>query len=732
MALDESFLEALSKCIGKVRSDIEAATGAVTLGAIREGFDAGKFKSTLFKDSLGVAVSPKLEHKALAINEPLKRALQEKLLSFFKAIGSDGLLPSHGQLEEDFLKGLDAKGIKAFRELKIVSNLLVKFSVSFLEYAIKEERWDEIGYLGPRGARVEPPKVIIENNIAMTEAVCPPAFQKTNPPHRFFNPEYEELMDKKNALLRDNIKDIDEYPQGYEADIVIIGTGPGGAAAAYALSKEAKGKNIVVLERGDLYTSDDFNQKERDMVPALYQWPGFRLTDELGVAVLQGNLVGGTAVLNHGICYEVPRHVTVDWKEADGTDETDIATQLEVGGCYDKVKEMINYHQIEKFALNKNAQVLLRGLKEIKEDDELEDLFEYHSRNTNAKIKPGDKAGHMHDLSCTGCGFCPLACRYDRKQTPLITFIPAALENGLNGVGGNEVRVYKRAEVDKILHEDGKVRGVSIKGSGLEIKAKTVIVSCGAINSARLLMRSGVENEHLGKHISLHPSPLVFARFEDEKIYADWGVPMAASYNEYQFPKPDEIFKDGFGYILETIYSHPATTALTMPLATLRERMKDYENMASVAIILHDKPVGEIKKLDPLFTCISYKMDNGDKIKLRHAIRTAAEIYLKAGATEVFTSHEKELVFRNEADLAKADNCSFEPGDILLASAHPQGGCRMGSPGKGVVDYNGHSHDIKGLFVSDASLYPTSLGVNPQLTTMAMGTKIGEYVAGRD
>ncbi|MEE9543691.1 MAG: GMC family oxidoreductase, partial [Thermodesulfobacteriota bacterium] len=361
------------------------------------------------------------------------------------------------------------------------------------------------------------------------------------------------------------------------------------------------------------------------------------------------------------------------------------------------------------------------------------EVFEYHSRNTNARIDPDGEAGLRHELSCTGCGCCPLGCRYDRKQTPLITFMPAAIENGLNGVGGNEVKVFKKAEVTKVLHEDGKVSGVlvSTRGGSLKIKARTVIVSCGAINSARLLMKSKVENPHLGKHLSLHPSPLVFALFEDEKIYSDWGVPMAASYTEYQFPKPGGVFPDGFGYILETIYSHPATTALTLPLKTMKERMKDYEKMASVAIILHDKPVGEIKNPDSLLTCLSYEMDEGDKAKLRHAVRTAAEIYLKAGAKEVFTSHESEIIFRSEEDLKKADDCGFEPGEILLASAHPQGGCRISSSrDKGVVDHNGRSHDIEGLFVSDASLYPTSLGVNPQLTTMAMGTKIGEHVAG--
>jgi len=727
MARNTIFIESLAGSIDKVVKGWWGLGSAIAPDDFIGRFSFDKFLAAylenFYKDMTGKEGLSRL----IEDGDPVLEVVRERGRAFLEVITSpDELLSARNP--DDLEGALGDLGRVRLKDLEVVSNILLKYAVAWGSYALKEDKWAGMGYFGPRGKRLDPPDVIKNNNIAMTTQGCPPGMLGSDW-NKFFNPAYEEQMAEKNRLLRENIKDIKDYPGGYAADIIVIGTGPGGGAAAYALSLGAEGKKIVVLERGELYTSDDFNQLERDMVPALYRAPGFRPTDEFGVVVLQGSLVGGTAVLNHAICYEVPPKVTLEWKLKDGTSEPDISEQLKAGGYYKKVQEMIHYKEIQPFSLNRNAQVLLRGIEETTAGGDLHGVFEYHTRNTKAKIEPGGKAGERyHELTCTGCGFCPLGCRYDRKQSPLITFIPAAIRNGLDRVGGNEVRVFKNAEVSEILHVDGEVTGVRV--GGRELPAKTVITSCGALNSARLLMNSGIDNAQLGRNIALHPSPLVYALF-DEDIYADWGVPMAASYIENQFPDKDETFPDGFGYILEAIYSHPATAALTMPFKTMKERMKDYNKMSSVAIILHDKPVGVIKNPKSPLTCVSYKVDEEDKKKLRHAIKTAARIYLKAGAKEVFTSHEQEVVFRSEADLYKADACDFEPGDILLASAHPQGGCMMGSKGKGVVDYNGHSHDIKNLYVSDASLYPTSLGVNPQLTTMAMGMKIGEYIANK-
>ncbi|MEE8573973.1 MAG: GMC family oxidoreductase, partial [Thermodesulfobacteriota bacterium] len=415
------------------------------------------------------------------------------------------------------------------------------------------------------------------------------------------------------------------------------------------------------------------------------------------------------------------------------------SVELEKGkkNYYEQVNDMIHYDTVSPVAMNKNAQLFLKGVHKIPGGGE---HSECNMRNTNVKFGAAGHAGRPpHELTCVGCGFCVLGCRYDRKQTPLITYMPAIIQNSLDGLNGNEVQIYKNAQVSKVTHDNDKVTGVKV--GRRTIKAKTVVVSAGAISSAQLLLKSGLgpKNHYLGKELSLHPSPLIYGLYKKgstakkDMVHADWGIPMAASYTKHQFPNKSNTFPDGFGYILESIYNHPAATAMTFSKSTMKKRMRQFSKLMNISVILHDQPVGEITEKHGVITSMKYKLHDIDKTKLIHAIKTSAKILFEAGADEVFTNHEDELVFRDESDLKKLNkkNCPLEPGKILLATAHPQGGCKIGNTGNGVVDSTGMFQGIKNLFVCDASLFPTSLGVNPQLTIMAMATMIGEKIAER-
>ncbi len=606
---------------------------------------------------------------------------------------------------------------------RTVASLTAKSSYCFAKYGLlTDSTKKEIGgYTGPRGKVYSPPAKIVEQEIVMQCSELPKSQGGAASP--FQNVEYEKLMEDRNRRMKAEIKDVDDYDIEEEVDVCVIGTGPGGSAATWALSERYKeqlkdgSKKIVMLERGGLHTSDEFDQREAKLLPALYQSP-LRFTDDFGIALVKGSLVGGSAVLNDAICFEAPAQVTREW-------EVDIGQELRDARVYRKVRDMIHYKKIPHMAQHKNARMFENGVT----PEDLREHFILNQRNTNPRI-PHQPMRPQHQLACVGCGCCHLGCRYNRKQTPLITFVPAAMENG--------VRIFKNATVTEVLHKGGKVEGVRVKRGALRrdlvIKAKKVIVSCGAVNSAQLLLGSGIENPHLGRHISLHPAPLIFGVF-DEKVYSDWGIPMTSSYEKYQFPKNDEkVFPDGFGYLIETIANHPIAHAASLPFGKVREKMRKYSNTACATVILHDKAVGEIRSRHGHITPLTYKVHQEDQIKLKHGIKEAARIFLAAGAQEVFTSHEKETSFRSLEDLDKIDifnedHLPIGPGEILLGSAHSQGGCRMATTGEhGVVDFNGHSHDVENLYVSDGSLFPTSLGVNPQVTIMALATKIGDSI----
>ncbi|MCP5115180.1 MAG: hypothetical protein GY953_30480, partial [bacterium] len=312
--------------------------------------------------------------------------------------------------------------VNVLKNLRTVANLGAKSAYCFAKYgnltdALKKEIG---GYTGPRGEIYHPPPNIVAEKIVMQCSELPKSQGGASCP--FLNVDYEALAKEKNRRMKEEIRDVGEYDIEEEVDVCIVGTGPGGSAAAYALSERYKEelksgkKKIVMLERGGLYTSDEFNQKEASLSGALYQSP-WRFSDDFGVALIKGSLVGGSAVLNDAICFEAPAPVTRTW-------EVDVGRELREKRIYRKVRDMIHYKKIPHIAQHKNARMFEKGV--APEDIE---HFILNQRNTNPRISH-QPSRPQHQLACVGCGFCHLGCRYNRKQTPLITFVPAAMDNG--------------------------------------------------------------------------------------------------------------------------------------------------------------------------------------------------------------------------------------------------------------------------------------------------------------
>ncbi len=333
------------------------------------------------------------------------------------------------------------------KHFRTAASFTVKSLYCFAKYGILTDSIKKKigGYTGPRGKIYDPPPHIVEEKIVMECSELPKSQGGASCP--FLNVDYEELAKEKNRRMKAEIKDIKEYDVEGEVDVCFIGTGPGGSAAAYALSErykeelESGDKKIVMLERGGLYTSDEFNQKEIPLYPTLYQRPP-RFSDDFGIVLVKGSMIGGSAVLNDAICFEAPSRVTRQW-------EVDVGRELREMRIYRKVRDMIHYKKIPHIAQHKNARMFEQGVA----PEDLEH-FVMNQRNTNPRI-PSQPMRPQHQLACVGCGFCHLGCRYNRKQTPLVTFVPAAMDNG--------VRVFKNATVSEVVHRGGIVEGVRVK-----------------------------------------------------------------------------------------------------------------------------------------------------------------------------------------------------------------------------------------------------------------------------
>ena len=127
---------------------------------------------------------------------------------------------------------------------------------------------------------------------------------------------------------------------------------------------------------------------------------------------------------------------------------------------------------------------------------------------------------------------------------------------------------------------------------------------------------------------------------------------------------------------------------------------------------------------------VKYKMGKDDQERARKALKLLAAICLQGGAAKVATTHVKPVVMTDKRDIAKIDSAPFRSNDLTVFSAHPQGGCPMGSdPDRSVVDPLCRVHGVDGLYVCDASVFPSPVGINPMISIMGLASLTAERIA---
>jgi choline dehydrogenase-like flavoprotein len=253
-----------------------------------------------------------------------------------------------------------------------------------------------------------------------------------------------------------------------------------------------------------------------------------------------------------------------------------------------------------------------------------------------------------------------------------------------------------------------------------------VIVSAGTIASSELLLNSGLDvNGRVGRGVAIHPSPAMIGDFEEE-INGNQGIPMGYHCHEFSVLKTGKR-----GYMLESIFLAPYQFSLPLPGFNYehKELMSRYPHYALIGSLLQDESVGTVMLGGPAGAILNYELTEGDAKMMIEGMKNSAKVLFAAGATRVITSHRRRTVLYSEDDLHLIDERGVAKMDINIASAHPQGGNPMsGLPGISVVDSHSEVFGIDNLFVCDASVFPTSVGVNPQLTVMALAMRLAEYL----
>ena len=483
-------------------------------------------------------------------------------------------------------------------------------------------------------------------------------------------------------------------------DVCVIGSGAAGAIIASKLSEA--GKSVVLLEKGGYYDAEDMNQREADMIPLLWKNGGANFTDDLRIVIAQGQCLGGSTVINDAVCFKTPPIVREQWRNM-GVD----ISEEKWDSAIDEVWDNINVSRVRPEELNKNAMMLKKAC----------DIRHYKSSYNNRNCK-----------DCMRCGFCHLGCHYETKQDMLVTYIRKAIQS-------SNLKVYCNCDVQKISYSEDMVDGVEgnfIDKSGktvfaIRINARVVVLSAGSIASSQLLLKNSIAPGKAGKGLSLHPAPALLGKFAEE-INAYNGIPMAYTCEEFGVPNG----VDTRGFLIESIFLPIFSFAVGLPsfLVEHAQLMKDFTHYAMAGIMIRDESNGTITLSEKGNPKVHYELSRGDIANLTKGVETLAGMWFDAGAERVISGHEECITLNSKDDIPKLVNAiRTNPNGLALASAHPQGGNKMGQDKDTcVVDSNCRVHSFENLYVSDASVFPTSVGVNPQITVMAIATMTADHI----
>jgi choline dehydrogenase-like flavoprotein len=467
------------------------------------------------------------------------------------------------------------------------------------------------------------------------------------------------------------------------ADVCVIGTGAGGAPVAKELAEG--GMRVAMLEEGEHFGTDDMTARPRDMTPLLYRDAGQTVTvGNTPITLPLGKSVGGTTLVNSGTCFRTPAAVLELWAERFGLDQL---TAESLDPFFRRVERELNVSQVPPELAGRNALVVKRGA----------DALGWH----------GDFI-YRNAKGCVGSGVCAFGCPASAKQHTGATYVPRAWEAGATTYSGSRAR--------KIVIENGRARGVEADTTGggrLRVECDTVIVACGAIHTPLFLARNGLgrESGQLGRNLAIHPATAVRALF-DEEIDMAVGVPQSFYIDEFA----DE------GIMFEGAAGPPDYLAMGFPYSRERHRdlMLQFRNLSQFGVMVSDVSRGFVRERGGRAE-IRYDLVQEDVDLFRRGIALLEQLYREAGAKRIFIPIDRAP----EGPLPERLSAS----DLTLMAFHPLGTARADSrPEHGVVDADLRLHGAEGVYVADASVVPTSLGVNPQITIMALATRLAYHL----
>ncbi|EHR69360.1 choline dehydrogenase-like flavoprotein [Burkholderiales bacterium JOSHI_001] len=507
-------------------------------------------------------------------------------------------------------------------------------------------------------------------------------------------------------------------PLEMECDVAIIGTGAGAGISAELLT--AAGLNVILLEEGPLMSSRHFNQLEREAYPALYQESAGRKTADKAINILQGRCVGGSTTVNWTSSFRTPAATLAHWQHHYGLSEL---TEAELAPWFESAEQRLSIAPWTT-APNENNEILRRGAAPLG--------IEVRAIRRNVK-------------GCWNLGSCGMGCPTNAKQSMLVSTLPMAMDRG--------ARLLVRTRAQQFSLRDGRVQSllaVGVQPDGttegeqrVSIRSRHYLVAGGAINSPALLLRSGAPDPHglLGTRTFLHPVVVSAAVFK-QRVEGWNGAPQTL-YSDH-FLNTQAI--DGpMGFKLEAPPLHPLifTTTMTGFGAEAATLMQQFPHAQALLALMRDgfhpqSVGGRVTLRRDGSPVLDYPLNDFVMDAARRAFLAMAEIQFAAGASQVIPVHEMApscTTWAQARDLIAL--LPMKPLLTRMVSAHVMGGCAMaGEERLGVVRPDGTHWQLENLSVHDGSLFPTSVGANPQLSIYGivnrLATALAKRLSGRD
>jgi choline dehydrogenase-like flavoprotein len=502
------------------------------------------------------------------------------------------------------------------------------------------------------------------------------------------------LADDSLPAPSGSLGDTEPAGEGEECDVVIVGSGAGGAVAAAILAEA--GLDVIVLETGQSYNRDSYPSDPLEAIAALYRDAGLTIAEgRPPIPVPVARTVGGTTVINSGTCFRAPEPVLEDWRRRFG-----IEWANDLDPRFAEAEEFLQVTPLDPERMGRNGQLAMEGATAL-----------------------GASGGPIsrNAGSCVQCSSCPFGCQIDAKRGMHVSYLPRAVAAGARLRAGVEAR--------RVLVEGGRATGVRcvVGGDGGQRRAYTVrarqatIVAGGALGTPELLLRSGLGGNQVGRNLHIHPACWVGARYEEE--VRGWDGVMQSYYIDQWAPQR---------LLLEATFT-PLAFGGAWLQGTGREHqqaMLEFGHVGSIGVHLSDESAGRIALARDGSLRAKYKLTSEDAARLTFGIARAAEIHFAAGATEVYPNIARAGVLTPK-NLADFEATSFRPSELRLEAFHPMGTARIATEGEGVCGPDGSVHGVNDLFVADASLFPTSVGVNPMMTVIAFAKQISAELLGK-